>query len=134
MKKILCSFCLVFQFFVSYSQNQTYFCEIKGNEKELSSGLKIVFDLGISPVYGAWNSLNSKQKLVDEQGNEIKFNSMVSAGNYLSSKGWKFLQAYSSEYGGNCILHWIFCKEALSPQEAMQGLETKESYNLKKGE
>ena len=116
---------------VSMAQNQTYYCEIKGQEKDISSGLKIVFDLGISRVYGL-SSLSSKQKLVDEQGDEINFNSMVNAGNYLSGKGWKFVQAYSSAYGGTCVLHWIFSKEASSPEEAMQGIETKETYKKKR--
>ena len=111
-----------------YAQTQTYYCEIKGNEKELSSGLKIVFDLGTNPVYGTWTSLDGKQKLVDDKGHEIKFNSMVDAGNYLSSKGWKFQQAYSSVYGGNCIVHWIFYKEADSIDDAMKGIQTKRSF------
>lgn len=49
-----------------------YYCEVKGIEKELTSGLKIVFDFGNNPVYSAWGSLKSKQKLVDEKGEEIK--------------------------------------------------------------
>lgn len=129
MKKIFCTMLFFTLAMVSFAQKQTFYCEIKGNEKELSSGLKIVFDLGISRVYGgALTPLKGKQKLVDENGEEIKFNSMVDAGNYLSDKGWKFLQAYSSVYGGNCILHWIFCKEASSIEEAMQGVQTKETY------
>lgn len=133
MKKIICVFLFAFVAMISMAQNQIYYCEIKGHEKDLSSGLKIVFDLGISRVYGL-TGLSSKQKLVDENGEEIQFNSMVNAGNYLSSKGWKFLQAYSSVYGGNCILHWIFCKDANSPEEAMQGIETKDTYNKKRGQ
>ena len=132
MRKIFCILPFALFAIVTMAQKQTFYCEIKGHEKDLSSGLKIVFDLGTSSVYGTWNSLSGKQKLVDEQGDEIKFNSMVSAGNYLSGKGWKFLQAYSSVYGGNCILHWIFCKEANSPEEAMMGIETKETYKKKK--
>lgn len=132
MKRIICFIIFAVVAIVSMAQKQTYYCEIKGHEKDLSSGLKIVFDLGISRVYGL-TGLSSKQKLVDEQGEEINFSSMVNAGNYLSGKGWKFVQAYSSVYGGTCILHWIFSKEANSPEEAMQGIETKETYK-KKGE
>ena len=134
MKKISLVLLFTIVAMISMAQKQMYYCEIKGHEKDLSAGLKIVFDLGINPVYGSWNSLNSKQKLVDENGEEINFNSMVNAGNYLSSKGWKFVQAYSSVYGGNCILHWIFFKEANSPEEAMQGIETKETFNKKKSQ
>lgn len=115
----------------SFAQNKRYYCEIKGVEKDFSSGLKIVFDFGNNPVYSAFG-LKSKQKLVDENGNEIPFNSMVDAGNYISDKGWNFLQAYSSAYGGQAINHWIFYKDAESPEKAIEGIDTKESYNKKK--
>lgn len=48
--------------------------------------LLIVFDFGNSPVYSAWKGLKSDQQLVDENGEEIKFNSMVDAANYMSEK------------------------------------------------
>ena len=132
MKKLFFTMLFCTLAMISFAQKQTFYCEIKGNENELSTGLKIVLDLGISPVYGGYLApLKGKQKLVDENGDEIKFNSMVDAGNHLSGKGWKFLQAYSSVYGGSCILHWIFCKDASSIEEAMQGLQTKESYKKK---
>ena len=114
-----------------YAQNKRYYCEIKGVEKDFSSGLKIVFDFGNNPVYSAWGGLKNKQKLVDENGEEIPFNSMVDAGNYMSDKGWNFLQAYTSVYGSQAIVHWIFYKDAESPEKATEGIETKETYKKK---
>lgn len=113
-------------------QARKYFCEIKGIQKELTSGLKIVFDFGESQVYSIWGGLNNKQKLVDENGNEIEFNSMVDAANYISEKGWNFQQAYTSFYSGNAIHHWIFYKEAETKEEAGEGIMTKETYREKK--
>lgn len=115
-----------------YAQTKRYYCEVKGVEKALTSGLKIVFDFGNNPVYSAWGGLKSKQKLVDEKGEEIPFNSMVDAGNYLSDKGWTFVQAYTSVYGSQAIVHWIFVKEATSPEEAVKGIMTKDDYNKQK--
>lgn len=115
-----------------YAQTKRYYCEVKGVEKTLTSGLKIVFDFGNNPVYSAWGGLKSKQKLVDEKGEEIPFNSMVDAGNYLSDKGWTFVQAYTSVYGSQAIVHWIFVKEATSPEEAVKGIMTKDDYNKQK--
>ena len=129
MKKYLIIFALSMTSFVSFAQKQTFYCEIKGFERA-PSGLKIVFDLGISPVYSD-GGLLSKQKIVDENGKEIPFNSMVDAGNYLSNKGWLFKQAYSSVYGGHCIIHWIFTKEADSIEDALIGIETKDSFKKK---
>ena len=65
---------------------------------------------------------------VDEYGLEIAFHSMVDAGIYMSERGWNFVQAYSSTYSSNSIVHWIFCKEANSPEEAVEGIMTIESY------
>lgn len=114
-------------------QSKKFFCEIKGIEKELSAGLKIVFDFGNNPVYSIWGSLKSKQKLVDEKGDEISFNSMVDAANYMVDKGWIFQQAYTGVYGGNPVHHWIFFKEAENKEKASEGIMTKEQFDkLKK--
>lgn len=102
-----------------------YYCEVIGKEKELGTGLKIVVDFGKDPTYNIWGGLKNDQKLVDEQGKEIKFKSMVDAANFMEGKGWTFLQAYGSVYEGAFISHWIFRKEAATPEEARQGLRTK---------
>lgn len=131
MRSIFVSLFIIWAVSVS-AQAKRYYCEVKGIEKELTSGLKIVFDFGNSPVYSAWGGLKSKQKLVDEKGEEIPFNSMVDAGNYLSDKGWTFVQAYTSVYGSQAIVHWMFVKEATSPEEAVKGIMTKDNYNKQK--
>lgn len=105
-----------------------YFCEVKGIEKELASGLKIIFDFGTKPSYTIWGDLSSKLKFVDDQGEEIKFNSMVDAANYMIERGWIFQQAYSSIYGGKPIIHWIFYKDADSIEQAREGIMTKKEY------
>ena len=126
MKRLLI-LCIGLLFFIPIQLNaRKYFCEIKGTNKALSAGLKIVFDFGESPVYSIWNGLKSQQKMVDENGKEIDFNSMVDAANYMSEKGWNFQQAYTSFYEGNVIHHWIFYKEADSQEEAGKGIITKE--------
>lgn len=133
MKKLFTIIILVLMVLASNAQTTRYLCEIKGIEKDLTAGLKIVFDFGNHPTYSMWWGLKGKQKLVDENGEEIPFNSMVDAGNYLTSKGWNFLQAYTSVYSGNAIVHWIFCKEADSPEKALQGIMTKEAFNKRQG-
>ena len=55
---------------------------------------------------------------LDENGEEIKFNSMVDAANYMVDRGWKFQQAYSSAYGGKPIIHWIYYKDAENMDKA----------------
>lgn len=105
----------------------------KAYEKDLSSGLKIIFDFGTKASYNIWGDLSSKLKFVDENGEEIKFNSMVDAANYMVDKGWNFQQAYSSAYGGKPVIHWIFYKDADNMDKAREGIMTKTEYQkLKK--
>ena len=80
--KLVLTLCLSF-IFVGIQAQQRYYCEVKGIEKELSSGLKIIFDFGTKASYNIWGDLSSKLKFVDENGEEIKFNSMVDAANYM---------------------------------------------------
>ena len=129
MKKTALIFLMLISSITMIAQTKKYYCEVKGIEKELSAGLKIVFDFGNNPVYSAWGGLKNKQKLVDKKGEEIPFNSMVDAGNYMSNKGWTFVQAYTSIYESKSIIHWIFYKEATSPKEAVKGIMTKDEYN-----
>lgn len=75
-----------------------YYCEIKGMQKELSSELKIVFDFGESQVYSIWSGLKSEQKLVDENGEEIEFTSMVDAANYMSEKCLPYELEYLNKF------------------------------------
>lgn len=112
----------------AFAQAKRYYCEIKGIENGFSAGLKIIFDLGDDPTYNISGSLSSKQELVDGNGEKIRFNSMVDAANYMVDKGWTFQQAYSSSYGGHPIIHWIFYKEAESPEKVREGIMTREEY------
>lgn len=128
MKKHLLLLLLVLCPTLLSAQTHRYYCEVKGIEKTISAGLKIIFDFGTSPSYNAWGDLRSKLKFVDEEGKEIEFNSMVDAANYMVDKGWTFQQAYSSYYGGSAIIHWIFYKDAESFDKAREGIMTKEEY------
>ena len=127
MKKLLILFLLMLPVGI-FAQNHRYYCEVKGIEKKMSSGLKIIFDFGNSQSYNAWGSLKSKLEFIDESGKEIEFNSMVDAANYMVERGWSFQQAYSSLYGGLPVIHWIFYKDAESFEEAKEGILTKEDY------
>ena len=39
---------------------------------------------------------------------------------------------WASVYGSQAIVHWIFVKEATSPEEAVKGIMTKDDYNKQK--
>lgn len=128
MKRLL----LLLVVFVSISvsaQVRRYYCEIKGTEKDFSSDMKIIFDFGQNSSYSLWTNLNSQMKFVDEEGKVIEFNSMVDAMNFMSDKGWKFQQAYTTNRNSKSIEHWILYKDAESKEKACEGIVTKEEYD-----
>ena len=131
--KVLFVLCLLF-LVGNVSAQRRYYCEVKGIEKELSAGLKIIFDFGTKASYNIWGDLSRQLKFVDDKGKEIKFNSMVDAANYMVERGWKFQQAYSSIYSGKPIIHWIFFKDAPNMEEAKEGIMTKKEYQKMKSE
>lgn len=124
MKKILLFLALICSM-GAFAQTQRYYCEVNGIVKELSSALKIGFDFGRNPVYPAWERLKGEPRIVDENGYEIK--DMIDAGNYLSSKGWTLQQAYFSAILR--VYHWVFYKDAESPEKAVEGIMTVDEYN-----
>jgi hypothetical protein len=53
MKKTALTFLMLISSITMIAQTKKYYCEVKGIKKELSAGLKIVFDFGNNPVYSA---------------------------------------------------------------------------------
>ena len=128
MKRIVLTFFLCMITWLGFAETRRDYCEVKGIEKELGTGLKIIFDFGENASYTIWGSLSSKLKFVDENGEIINFHSMVDAANYMVEKGWIFQQAHSSVYSGKYIECWIFYKDATSPQEAKKGILTEKDF------
>ena len=105
------------------AKQHRYYCEVKATD-----GLDIIFDFGSKSPYTAVGELNGKQTLVEENGEEIEFNSIVDAANYMTDKGWTFHQAYTFYLGGSPFASWIFYKDAESMEKAREGIMTKTEY------
>ena len=54
MKRIVLSLLLCSVALLSLAKMKLYYCEVKGIEKELTSGLKIIFDFGGKTSYNMW--------------------------------------------------------------------------------
>lgn len=115
---------------ISISAQNPYkvYCTLQGNEKELRNN-----QVSLSIDYGQ-ESLKDN-KLVDENGNEIKFNTMVSAMNYMSKLGWNFEGSYNSidQTWGGLIFIWILSKEVTSDGEITQGFQTNKMFKERHG-
>lgn len=106
MKKILISICAILVGLVCYGQEKVY-CEIVGTMKILSGKVSVSVDFGQQSYF-------KDNRLVDENGDIMTFNSMVDAMNYMSTLGWEFEQAYVVTMGaGNTasnVYHWLLSK------------------------
>jgi hypothetical protein len=106
MKKILISICAILVGLVCYGQEKVY-CEIVGTMKMLSGKVSVSVDFGQQSYF-------KDNRLVDENGDIMTFNSMIDAMNYMSTLGWEFEQAYVVTIGaGNTasdVYHWLLSK------------------------
>lgn len=110
---------------ISISAQTPYkvYCTLQGNEKELRNNqVSLTIDYGQKSL--------KDNKLVDENGIEIKFNTMVSAMNYMSKLGWNYEGCYNSadQTWGGLIFIWILSKEVTSDDEITQGFQTKQMF------
>ena len=128
MKRIITSILFIAMIMCSYAQTKRYYCELKGMDNA-NTGLNIIVDFGDQQPYSFSQGLDFGLKVVDEtNGEDIEFCSMVTAANYMVSRGWQFEQAYSSTYKGNSVVNWIFYKEAENIEKAKAGIMTRDEY------
>jgi len=91
-----------------------------------STKVKVSIDFGQST---SWLFSMSESRLVDKEGKEIKFNSMIDALNYLTQFGWRFAQAYvvprgtRDDVGGTT--YWILYKDVDDYSQISEGFTTR---------
>ena len=132
MKKILLMLLFILVAHGVYSQDpwnptRTY-CEIVGTGNLTGTKVKVEIDFGQAKK--VWTA-HVDNFLVDENGKEIKFNSMVDAMNYMALFGWKFEQAYviteSSGMSKQNVYHYLLSKE-LDSENNNSGIYTRKDY------
>lgn len=122
-------FTLLFAFVaITVSAQTPYkaYCTLQGKESEFKNHkVSIKIDFGQKTL--------KDNVLVDENGSEIDFRTMVSAMNYMAKRGWKYEGCYKSEdkMMGNPIFVWILSKEVSSDEEITEGFQTKLMHTQK---
>ena len=91
-----------------------YYCQILG-KKNLAGVIRLTI---------LWDNQEEENDIRDEQGNKIKFANMVDAMNYMSKRGWDYVDA--STYDN--VYHYVFRKLVKSDEEAKNGLYFKEDF------
>lgn len=102
------------------------YAELSASSRLFSSKVNVAIDFGQST---SWLGAMNESMIVDENGKEIKFNSMIDAMNYLGQFGWKFAQAYVVPHGDkgdiNGTVHWILYKDVDDYSQITEGFITK---------
>lgn len=127
MKKIVVS--LVFLLVCVSAFSRTAYCELLGTAANLS-GTKVKVQVDFGEVKNSWGN-DGRDFLVDASGNDIKFNSMVDAMNYMSQFGWECVQTYVVTVGGSNVIHWLLAKEIENESQIRQGIQQRRDVDKK---
>jgi hypothetical protein len=127
MKKILLILIFIFIpicYALSQSEHKTY-CELVGVDKGLlKTKLVIYIDFG---------DKNKTSTIVDENGNDLIFYSMIDAMNYMAKNGWKPVQTYAIGTSQNgYVYHWLLEKNINNDTEIKEGITTKDDLKNRK--
>lgn len=108
MKNIV-TLALLFISFNSFSQDTTrveQYCKVVVTPRVLSTKVTIAVD------YGDERSVWKDNRLKNEGGKLVKFNTEIDAFNYLGKQGWKLVNAYPLSVPNSTeVYHYVFRKE-----------------------
>ena len=93
------------------------YCEIVGTEKFLSTKVTITVD------FGQRMKLFGNNRMKDEAGKPIIFNTMIDTLNFMGKQGWEFAQAYTITISDQNMYHFLLKKPFDELDE-----ETKEEF------
>lgn len=94
-------------------RNQQYiYCKIVGYAARINK-VEVRID------FGQEVDRRADRFFLDENGERVKFNSMIDALNRLAEDGWEFVQAYVVIDDGDSTVHWVLKREVtgLSDEE-----------------
>lgn len=83
--------------------------------------------MNVSIDFGDMDS-SKRCRVLDENGNKIKFETMIQVVNYMSMRGWNLMNTYYSD--NLCQYRYVMGKEIDSDDELMEGLKV--DRNIKK--
>jgi len=89
-----------------------FYCQLVG-QKNLAGQLRLKI---------LWNNMKEENNLRDENGKKIEFFTMVDAMNYMSKRGWDYVECVTYKDGATNVVHYIFRKYVTTDEEAKEGL------------
>lgn len=73
-----------------------------------------------------WNDQNTGTDICNEKGERIEFKTMVDVMNYMSKRGWDFVDSKINPNGS--VYYYMFRKLVKSDEEAKKGIYFKENF------
>ncbi|MCM1151817.1 MAG: hypothetical protein NC209_07520 [Alistipes sp.] len=92
------------------------YCEIVCSHLPVTGGNSVIFDVGQKIGYWRYEILN------DAEGRAYLFNSGIQALNYMTSRGWEFVQAYTSGEKHNKTHFLLRIASDELPEEAVRDM------------
>ena len=119
MKKFFVLFLLFWGICYANAQNYkndgkpyAFYCQLVGF-KNLAGQLRLKV---------LWDNIKDENNLRNEKGEKIEFYTMVDAMNYMSKRGWDYVECVTYKDGANNVVHYIFRKFVSKDEEAKEGL------------
>lgn len=130
MKKIILILAIIFMAIGAKAQSTIQsedgkypvYCDLKAYNFWGVGKVKVMLDMG-----AVSNGGGSFESLYDEDGKQIKFNTVMAAVNYMAKKGWILDKTYYvTEGAGRAVLHYVLVKRVKNDSEIREGLITKD--------
>lgn len=110
---------------VPVPKTKTVFAQIMGiNKNVLGIGNKISIEIDFGEEKSFWGN-DGRNEVVDENGKEMKFNSMVDAMNFMAELGWIYTDCYVVTVAQQNVIHWLLRKEIGLDEDARGNIKQK---------
>lgn len=123
MKKVVFALLMMFSLNIN-AQNvkndgkpYAFYCQLLG-KMNLAGQLRLTI---------LWDNMRTENNLRDENGKKIEFATMVDAMNYMSKRGWEYVDNVT--YGN--VVHYVFKKIVTNDEEAKEDLYFESDYKKK---
>lgn len=104
------------------SQARKAYAQLLGTQKGLfSNKVKVTVDFGQNVSF--WKP--GDMTIVDKNGKDVVFYSMVDAMNFMGQFGWEFVQAYVVTENNQNVYHWLMTKEVNSDDDIKAGFNVR---------
>lgn len=101
------------------------FAQIMGiNKNVLGIGNKITVEIDFGLENFFWGR-DGRNEVIDENGKEKKFNTMVDAMNFMGERGWEYEDSYVISFGNQRVIHFLLSKEIPVSGDSRDGIQQK---------